>query len=60
MALLKPELRREIAEGRIVLGGCTLAPEAPKWRCNTCRHEWGHPRITYIERDGQPGQIRVD
>jgi hypothetical protein len=37
-----PELEKELEEGRIVLGGCCIVGDDPKWRCIGCGHEWGH------------------
>ena len=31
--------------GELVLGGCTIAPDAPIWHCGACDYEWGELRI---------------
>ena len=35
------EYEKEIAEGKIVLGGCLVTDQDPKWECNSCHHRWG-------------------
>ena len=30
------ELKKEIDEGKWILGGCLTHPALPKWLCNTC------------------------
>ena len=35
------ELERDIAERRVVTGGCCVTGSDPQWHCNTCGHEWG-------------------
>ncbi|MEZ6072258.1 MAG: hypothetical protein R3C10_18865 [Pirellulales bacterium] len=35
------DLNRQLDEGRVVLGGCVVSDDAPKWRCNECRLEFG-------------------
>ena len=27
--------------GEIVLGGCCVTEDDPKWHCKECEHEWG-------------------
>jgi hypothetical protein len=34
------ELEREIDEGRVSLGGCTVSPGDPTYRCVDCDFEW--------------------
>lgn len=31
------ELKQEIATGNIVLGGCLVPRDAPRWKCSQCR-----------------------
>ena len=35
------ELKRDLDEGRIVLGGCMVDNFSPKWQCLDCAHLWG-------------------
>lgn len=35
------ELNRNLQAGRIVLGGCGVSDNMPRWRCGKCEHEWG-------------------
>lgn len=37
------ELGESLSTGEVVLGGCVLSPDNPKWHCNLCHHEWGQP-----------------
>lgn len=34
-----PELGKDVAEGRILLGGCCV--ESDEFHCNACKHSWG-------------------
>lgn len=34
------ELKKQIADGKIVLGGCELSIDNPIYRCNDCRKEF--------------------
>jgi transposase-like protein len=36
-----PEMMRDAERGRIVLGGCVIAADSPKWSCSDCRATWG-------------------
>jgi hypothetical protein len=47
-----PELERDLAEGRVVLGGCTVFDDSCQWQCLECRHEWG--RLTWLPPPGVP------
>ena len=29
------------ARGELMVGGCVMGPDSPKWHCNECRHDWG-------------------
>ena len=35
------ELMKEAEKGNVVLGGCIVGGNDPKWSCKKCRHEWG-------------------
>lgn len=34
-------LTSRLKAGEIILGGCDIHPNLPKWHCNKCSHEWG-------------------
>lgn len=34
-------LKKELDQGKIVLGGCLVSNNDPKWECNDCHHRWG-------------------
>lgn len=34
-------LKEALEKKEIVLGGCLVSNNDPKWRCNTCHHRWG-------------------
>lgn len=36
-----PKLQREIDEERVVLGGCVVFEDAPRWQCMACGERWG-------------------
>jgi hypothetical protein len=38
---LNDGLKEAIDRGEIALGGCTIGPDDPAWRCNQCGHQWG-------------------
>ncbi|MCK4391764.1 hypothetical protein KAX17_02555 [Candidatus Bipolaricaulota bacterium] len=46
------ELRRDLASGKIVLGGCTLRLE--NCHCNDCGHEWVSPKAPVLSRIPDP------
>lgn len=33
-------LKKQIAEGKIVFGGCEVSFDSPIYRCNDCKHEF--------------------
>ncbi len=35
-----PEMLEEAERGDIVLGGCCVTDNDPKWHCKDCEHEW--------------------
>ncbi len=35
------ELKKDLNEGKMALGGCCIFPESPKWVCNKCGYGWG-------------------
>ena len=38
MDILEEGLERK----EIVLGGCLVTNNDPKWKCNDCNHQWGN------------------
>jgi ribosomal protein L37AE/L43A len=46
-----PRLERDLAAGRIVLGGCCVSEGMPLWRCAVCGHEWGSLSLESEVRD---------
>ncbi len=41
---LSGELRLDLEAGRVVLGGCEVTGNDPRWRCIRCSYEMGHLR----------------
>lgn len=41
MPIFSKKLIKDELEGRIVIGGCCISNDSPKYRCNKCGHEWG-------------------
>ena len=35
-----PEMAAMADRGEIVLGGCVIEPDAPRWSCKACGWEW--------------------
>ncbi|MGI6612408.1 MAG: hypothetical protein ACOX0Z_02440 [Candidatus Nanosyncoccaceae bacterium] len=33
-------LEKELANGKVAIGGCLINPKNPKWKCNNCKHEF--------------------
>ncbi len=58
MPSFSDELRNELSEGKVVLGGCCITGEDPDWHCNDCGCEFGVNPEAYvnwkIERDNKP------
>ena len=40
LRLLDDQLERDIEEGRVILGGCVVCVDDPKFHCNDCKHDW--------------------
>ena len=34
-------IEEELSKKEIVLGGCLITDNDPKWECNDCNHRWG-------------------
>lgn len=41
---LSEDLKRNLSEGKIVLGGCCVDSYG-RWQCNRCEYRWGKVRI---------------
>lgn len=41
MPAFTEELEKELDEGNVVLGGCCITPDDPKYECNECRCRFG-------------------
>ena len=35
-----PKLIEEADKGRVVLGGCVVDANNPKWKCKACKRKW--------------------
>jgi len=35
------EIKEDLRNGRIILGGCVVTDHDPKLQCNVCHHRWG-------------------
>ena len=42
--LFSDELLKEVDSGKIILGGCCIMDDAPKYHCNACNEDFGHIR----------------
>lgn len=34
------ELQKQLDSGAVVLGGCCVTGEDPRWHCNACENRW--------------------
>ena len=34
-------LKKKLKQRKIILGGCLVTDNDPKWECNACNHRWG-------------------
>ncbi len=39
--MLAVEAFEDVDTGKIVLGGCCVSDQSPKWHCMNCGHEFG-------------------
>lgn len=37
---MSEKLEQQLNEGKVVLGGCCVTDNDPKWHCNNCEYEW--------------------
>ena len=40
LVVLDDELEHDLAEHKVILGGCEIGPDAPEYCCNVCGNEW--------------------
>jgi hypothetical protein len=36
-----PDLAADAQHADVVLGGCVIERESPRWACRACKREWG-------------------
>lgn len=53
MPAFDDELDKQLAEGKVRLGGCESDSYNPTWHCNECDSEWGG-------RSNEPPQLTDD
>jgi DNA-directed RNA polymerase subunit RPC12/RpoP len=41
MPMFTKKLEKEMASGKIKLGGCCIIDDSPLYHCNDCGKEWG-------------------
>ena len=48
--LMEPshELSESLRKKEIVLGGCVIEDNSPRWHCNSCEHQYGVISEEYI------------
>ena len=56
MPYMSDELRREMEEGKIVLGGCCITGEDPAYHCRDCGGDFGSPPVRWMEEDWESGR----
>ncbi|MDD3051326.1 MAG: hypothetical protein PHR06_09290 [Candidatus Cloacimonetes bacterium] len=42
------ELQKKIDDGKIVLGGCVICGDDPKWECLGCHQKYGYEKSAMI------------
>lgn len=45
------EAFEEEREGKVVLGGCIIFENSPKWHCKSCGYEWGRHEAEQGDED---------
>jgi hypothetical protein len=35
-------MEEQLDKKEIILGGCIVSDNDPKWECNSCHHQWGN------------------
>ncbi len=41
LPILDATMLSDLEAGLMVLGGCDISDDMPRWHCRACRHEWG-------------------
>ena len=44
LPVFSDELLKEVDSGKIILGGCCIMDDAPKYHCNACNEDFGYIR----------------
>lgn len=44
LVLLTDEVRAQLHDGSLALGGCAITANDPEWACRDCGHRWGSSR----------------
>ena len=52
MPFFSPELEKDLEDGRIVLGGCSIMDDDPKWECSECEAPFYYDSDFAQERRG--------
>jgi len=48
-----PELKEAVRRGEVVLGGCVISADSPKWACRDCKNRFG--KLQKNNPAGTPG-----
>ena len=43
------KMQKDIADGRLTLGGCCIGPDDPKWKCSNCDLEMYRKHIGVMD-----------
>ncbi len=46
-------IRSKLDSGELILGGCDVSADSPKWHCHDCHHEWGESEWKAIIEDSE-------
>jgi hypothetical protein len=40
------KLEKDLAAGKVALGGCCVEENNDQWQCGSCKHEWGRRKTS--------------
>ena len=49
MPVFNVKLEKELAKGKVILGGCCIEMDAPTFHCNDCKKEWNSDNVKKVK-----------
>lgn len=49
MPAFSKKLEKQLAEGKVILGGCCIEIDAPTFHCNNCNKEWNPENVNKVK-----------